>query len=105
MKYPTITLSEIKRLYRPGEGRHWFDPDTRRFFKTKLPATGLAAPHGNFFITSETNPFGVTAFTIRCQRLDDGDIETVGDFHRYRTAGAAREALQEQLTQLQGGST
>ena len=73
---------------------HWFDEGTMRFFKTKLPENGYELASGWYFITRETNPSGISRYSVR--RLDDaGDIRTVGEFHSYTSAAAARAAIKQ----------
>lgn len=90
----TIPFTEVREFYqrmRP-EG-HWFDKDTLRFFKSKLPASAYELRTGGiYFVTRETNPSGVSAYSVRRQTVA-GDIATVGDFHSYPTAAAARAAI------------
>ena len=52
-KIETIPIAEIKRLYNPGIGRHWFDRDSMTFFRTELPQQGYSGPGGIYFVTSE----------------------------------------------------
>lgn len=98
--FPSISMAEIRRLYRPGEFRHWFDEDTMRFFGTRLPGQGVRTQWGNFFITYEVPPSGRGAFSLRCQNLVTGDIETVGKFCSHPSMAEARRALQAHLTEL-----
>lgn len=92
----TIPMREIRDFYqRNRPDGHWFDADTMRFFKTKLPENGYELSTGGvYFVTRETNPSGVSAYTVRRQ-LHNGDIKTVGEFHKYKTAAAARAAIKE----------
>ena len=99
LNYPSITMAEIKRLYNPGEHRHWFDTGTIRFFDTVLPATGVRTEFGNFFVTRETNPSGKQGFTVRVQ-IADGDIKTAGDFHVHPTYDSARYWMRNHLREL-----
>lgn len=67
---------------------YWFEPETMRFFATKLES-GLIG--GCYFVTSESFPTGPRRATIR-QANPDGSIETVGDFGGYRDVQAALRA-------------
>lgn len=100
-QYPRITIEEIKALYRPGKGRHWFDQSTMVFFRTVLPGYGLRTPLGNFFITGETGPSGLKRFSIRVQD-ETGDIDTVGKFNIFHTPEEAEDGLREHLETLEG---
>lgn len=97
--YPRILMSEVKELYRPGPQRHWFDPETMRFFKCKLPGVAVQTPHGNYFVTCETNPSFKTAYTVRRQDPKTGDIETVGRFHALASYVEARKAMWDHIRQ------
>jgi hypothetical protein len=90
-------MAEIKRLYRPGEFRHWFDTETLVFFRTVLPGVGVKTDHGNYFVTQETNPSGVVGFSVRRQDPDNGNIQTVGEFHSHSCYAAATNALRTHL--------
>ena len=107
LNYPSISMAEIRRLYNPGEHRHWFDHTTMAFFGTVLPGTGVLTEFGNFFVTRETNPSGQQAFSVRAQDLTSFDIETVGEFHAHRTYDSARCWLRDHLRELaaQGATT
>ena len=97
----TIPFSHVREFYdrnRP-EG-HWFDRDTLRFFKSKLPTSAYETDAGVLFVSRETNPSGITAFTVRRQMVD-GDIKTVGEFHHFPTAADARA----QIKRLHLGTT
>lgn len=61
-----------------GSG-HWFDPDTMRFFQSRI---GLARKCKNgkwYFVSSEKPPHGKRMYSVRKMGLD-GDINTVGEF-------------------------
>ena len=89
----TIPFSHVREFYvhnRPDG--HWFDAATLRFFKSKLPTSAYETQAGVLFVTSETNPSGLKAFSIRRQSVC-GEIKTVGEFHSYPTAAAARARI------------
>ena len=95
--FQTIPMDTVQALYDRHVGGHWFDRSTMTFFGTKLPGYAYVADDGHYFITSERNPSGKTAFTIRHQNKVDFKIKTVGDFHAYETAAQALGALVELL--------
>ena len=68
---------------------HWFDEDTMNFFKTKFAGNLI---NGRFFITSEKQPHGKRAFTIR-MALPTGRVQTLGEVCQYPTKKAAREVV------------
>lgn len=83
------TIAEI-RAANKAIGHHWFDRDTMAFFKSKIVSGVLTGPEGHrYFISRETNPAGLTMFSIR-KSDDTGAIETVGEFHSHPTIRAAK---------------
>lgn len=93
LDYPMVTLAEIKRIYGAGEYRHFFDPDTLRFFGGTLPQNGWRTDKGIYFITSETEPEGVARFTVRLLPLEGGRIDTIGQYRGWPNFGQARAAM------------
>lgn len=88
-----ITMQAIRDMYQPGYGRHWFDPDTMRFFSCRLPEFGYTAEDGSaYFVSSERGPSGVRRYTVRRLTGTGGEIETVGQFQQYATRSAATAA-------------
>lgn len=95
-------IHEIKAHYGPGEGRHWFDRSTMRFFKTRFVgrAYGVGPAYGepvlSFFVTSEQCPGAAREYSVRCYDWEKRSISTVGEFGGYasaHSAKAAREAV------------
>lgn len=86
------TMESIRREYAPGEGAHWFDRDTLRFFRTRLPEGGYSGPGGVFFVTSEKSPHGPRRYTVR-HLTGPGRIHTVGKFCTLPRFTADRLAL------------
>lgn len=95
----TIPFNHVRMYYASHQPKgHWFDADSMKFFKTKTPAIAYETTAGVLFVTSEVNPSGVKAYTVRRQHVS-GDIMTVGDFHHFPTAAAARAEI-KRLDQL-----
>lgn len=104
MKIQTVPMSEIRERYNPGEGRHFFDRSSMRFFRSKLPAYGYEGPGGVYFVTSEQfiGISGVPSsrkYTVRQLLERDGEpcVNTVGEFNvmdartaRYMAKGYAK---------------
>jgi hypothetical protein len=99
----TVPISRVKTAYAFyfPEG-HWFDPASCRFFKTRLPRSAKmlvpseAGEAVYMFISRETNPSGVTAYSVRRIDCNARRVESVGrGFHAYasREAAAADMAL------------
>jgi hypothetical protein len=89
-----IQFQEVKDRYYAGPAGHWFDADTIRFFKSRLPSAAYESDAGTFFVTSEQDPSGVRRYTVR-EQLPNGDIQTVGPFHHWPTQAAAMAKLRE----------
>lgn len=89
----SIPFSQVRRVYaeRLPTG-HWFDRGTLDFFQTVLPANAYVIDGAALFVTRETNPSGEKRFSVRVQDAD-GRIYTVGEFHSYPTAAAARAEI------------
>ena len=101
-------MSHIKAFYHNrNPGGYWFEPDTMRFFKTRMGSefyAGTPNPDGPFeplggdwercpmvFVTSEKPPHGPRAYSVRW--LDSGgDISTVGPFCVWTRSVANRVA-------------
>jgi len=81
-----------------ANGGHWFDAETLRFFRSRLP-TGVVGRVDNaaWFVTSEAGPFGrgPRAYTVRHADVDTGHVDTVGTFRAYATRGAAIMAARQ----------
>ena len=86
-----IGMDEIEKAYEPGIGRHWFDRDTMRFFKCRLPQYGYKGAGGVFFTSSEQRPGGVRLYSVR-RLVGPGKIATHGDFNAYTKGVADRMA-------------
>jgi hypothetical protein len=81
-------ITEIKQANKMS-GHHWFAPSEMRYFGTRI-VTHHGVINGQYFITSEQHDDSPRLFTIR-KALDDGRIETIGDFMGYATAKAAAD--------------
>lgn len=81
-----------------ASGGHWFDADTLKFFRSRLP-TGVVGRVDNtaWFVTSEAGPFGrgPRAYTVRRADVATGHVDTVGEFRGYSTRGAAITAARQ----------
>ena len=89
----TIPFSNIREFYtRNQPDGHWFNRSTMAFFKSKMPTVAYETDAGVLFVTSETNPSGRKAFSVRRQRVS-GEISTVGELHHFPTAAAARAEI------------
>lgn len=85
----TVHITDIIATYNPGPGRHWFDPDTMKFFSCRLPAVGFSSTDGSvYFVSSEKTPFSHRKYSVR-RLVGEGRIETVGEFGGYKTKARA----------------
>jgi hypothetical protein len=82
---PSLGVWQIKEQ-NEAAGLHFFKPETMSFFKSKV--------HKCFgkgvFVTSETSPYGGTAYSLRVGDLT-GQVETFGEFHSYTSSQATAD--------------
>jgi hypothetical protein len=88
------TIESIKAANKAA-GLFWFEPETLRFFQSRIGARAHQGPGGIYFVTSErfTSPRGngPRLFSVRRFHVD-GSIDTVGKFQGYKTAKQAASA-------------
>jgi hypothetical protein len=99
-KHRTYTIEQIKLANRNANG-HWFDPDTLRFFGSRVLATTYG-PDSNgliYFVSSERTGFdqdAPRAYSVRAFHPPTATIDTVGEFCGHATRslaiGAAKRA-------------
>lgn len=86
-----MTLQQIMAANAQA-GRHFFERDTLRFFKSRVSDRTYPAADGRtFFVTSERHRNDPRRYTVRVTR-DGADIDTVGGFQAYRDARTAHAA-------------
>lgn len=86
-----IYFSDIKKRNK-AIGHRWFEPDTMRFFSSRVHESIYSAPDGRaYFVSSERPPSGRRAYSVRRAELD-GSVSTVGEFCGYATGRAAHAA-------------
>lgn len=92
------TINAIKNAMRAA-GSHWWDPDTMRFFGTRVVGSRVYnGENGVYFITSEWDGFSGRennrrAYTIRKYLPDTCDVKTIGDIGQYRDADDAKNEV------------
>lgn len=92
-KMKSIPFSYVRQYYANHQPTgHWFDRGTMDFFKTLTPANAYETSAGVLFVTRETNPSGEKAYTVRRQHVS-GSIDTVGEFHSFKTGALARAEI------------
>lgn len=94
-----IPTHQLKSL-NARNGFHWFDPDTMRFFQSRVAEHGYLRDDGSlaFFVSSEKQRDSFTGFlrtsrprkySVRVINMTTGDIDTVGEFQQYRCRSTA----------------
>lgn len=85
-----LTINSVKQTNKKAGG-FWFSPATMSFFETVIESELI---DDLYFITSEVDPSERKRFSVR-KVIDEGeDIETVGEFHSYRTLNEAEAAIE-----------
>ena len=95
----TIPFSNVLAYYASSQPNgSWFSPGNRRFFGTKLPRVAYQGLADTLFVTAETNPSNETRYSVRMQRRDGG-IDTVGEFHSFKTRADAVAEIKRLMMQ------
>lgn len=90
LPYP-FTIAQAKENNRSA-GQHWFEPDTMRFFNSRIGRRMYGRRmYGRYFVSSEQGPDGIRRYSIR-QSMPNGHIETVGTFGQFSTSASATRA-------------
>ncbi len=77
-------MTEIKKC-NSGKGKHFFDRDTMRFFKSRIEsAHPIHGPKGIFFVTSEQAPGEKRKYTIRKFNPKTCEVKTYGTFQAFK---------------------
>ncbi len=88
------TIDDAKRINKE-KGRHWFSPDTMRFFKSRIEKKALTFGQlidDKYFITSEQYDSGSPRlYSVRVFNKKTGAVKTVGDFQEFGTKAKARK--------------
>jgi hypothetical protein len=86
-----FTVGQIKQANRDA-GQHYFEPDTMRFFKSRVMdfVTG-----GRFFVTSEQNGYNAPRMWSVREAMPDGSIESYSEFQEYSSGAAAKRAAKQ----------
>lgn len=83
------TINDIQEAMRAA-GSHWWDPDTMRFFGTRIAGAVYQGDGGIHFVTSEKPPHGQRAYAVRTYNPESNDIS--GKACEYATAKQAQAA-------------
>lgn len=93
MYVESISMDSIRAAV-DSTGSHWFSPATMRFFRTRLPQSGLRDGRGRlWFVSSEAYSRGPRRYNVRCFSITDGRVHTHGDFQAHATRHAATRAM------------
>ena len=95
-----IDTANIRAHYGHGPGRHWFDPDTLRFFRTRIGETAYSVGSVALFVTSEQPPGGRRAYTVHRYDFDTRTISTADTFMGYASRNGAHAAAQRKAATL-----
>lgn len=93
------TIEQIKDANRKA-GRFFFEPETLRFFRSRISQAVCPLPNGAaLFMTSEqfvaSNGWKAPRkWSLRLAK-PDGDIDSVGDFQAFNSRGAALRMMQK----------
>jgi hypothetical protein len=93
------TMTAIRQA-NADAGRHFFEPETLRFFRSRIVSQSPhQGPGGIYFVTSErfvlsSGPAKPRRYTVREFNPETGDIVTHGRFQQYKSAQKAREAAE-----------
>ena len=88
-----ISISQVESSHKG----HFFDPDTLRFFSSRISSEVLPVGDGWLFITSEQDKFvgGPRLYTIRKLVHATRGIESVGGFQHYETMRRAKREMRK----------
>lgn len=87
------SMDEIVAAATRSKGnRHYFSPDTMRFFKGRVMSTVFPIPGGAVFVTSERGPGMERRYTIRTISDDGENVATIGEFQQYASRSGAMRA-------------
>ena len=93
MHVESISMDSIRAAVESA-GSQWFSPTAMRFFRTRLPQSGLRDGRGRlWFVSSEASSRGVRRYNVRCFSIADGSVSTHGDFQVHATRRAATRAM------------
>lgn len=79
-------------------GHHFFDPDTLRFWQSRISPQIYA---GRYFVTSESSFDRKTRFYTVREMLKDGRINTVSEFQQLKSRSAAHRFAQKLAEAIQ----
>jgi hypothetical protein len=95
-------IEQVKEIVR-RTGSHFFEPDTMRFFKSRVSSKVYPTPNGAFFVTSERfNDTTPRTYTVR--RVSDAgtliDVEINGKTFEHFTSPTHAHKVARRLASL-----
>lgn len=88
------SIEQIKRRNKAC-GRHYFEPETMRFFRSRVAPGVFVGSNATYFITSEQFEFrgkrDARKYSVR-KTKDGCTIDDVGGFQAYKTLAQAKAA-------------
>jgi hypothetical protein len=100
---PKTSIVSIDRIRAAAaaSGSHWFEPGAMRFFKTRLPQSGIIDRSGKmWFVSSEAFRPNQRKYSVRFFDPGTGSVNTHGDFNCYASRSAAANAMRRAITAL-----
>jgi len=93
---PVWDIRKVESAHR-RKGGFFFEPSSKRFFRSRIGADTFEGPGGVYFTTSEQfvssrGDRGPRRYTVRYFRPDSADVGTFGEFQGYASSVAARHA-------------
>ena len=85
-----------------GGSRYWFEPDTIRFFGSRIAEYGYLSADAarTYFVSSERDSHGAwdgqRRYSVRVQDRATGEIDTVGEFGQYGSRSGADHRAQRE---------
>ena len=99
MYVESISMDSIRAAV-ASAGSYWFSPSTMRFFRTRLPQSGLKDGRGQlWFVSSEAGPHSPRRYSVRCVSPESGRVFTYRDFNTYKTRSAAIRAMHRAIAE------
>lgn len=90
-----FTINDIQKANRDNGG-HWFDPDSLRFFRSRIGSDVFQGPGGIYFVSSERySDEAARLYSVRTFDPATGNIGTAGEFQQYRSGSTARRAARK----------
>ena len=94
MALDEVSIADLERL-NAENGKHWFSPESMRFFNCSLPHSAKLHNGKAYFVSGEKYNDEPRLYTIRAVNMANGDVDTVGEFQEYYTPATAKAAIRE----------